>query len=106
MASVRRMIDVNTLPSVDYITRWNKFVPIKVNIHTWKIMTNSLPTRFNISRRGICIDSIICANCNKGVETSSHLFFSCDMAREVNNLITRWWNLNDSEFDSYESWLD
>ncbi|GJV56177.1 hypothetical protein Tco_1457182 [Tanacetum coccineum] len=61
VASVRRKIDDLMLPRVDYITRWNNFVPIKVNVHAWKTMGNALPTRFNISRRGICIDSILCA---------------------------------------------
>nr|GEY48998.1 RNA-directed DNA polymerase, eukaryota, reverse transcriptase zinc-binding domain protein [Tanacetum cinerariifolium] len=32
-------------------------------------------------------------------------FFSCGMAREVVNLITRWWNVPNSDFDSYEEWL-
>ncbi|GJR33404.1 hypothetical protein Tco_1109636 [Tanacetum coccineum] len=53
VASVRRKIDDLMLPRVDYITRWNNFVPIKVNVHAWKTMGNALPTRFNISRRGI-----------------------------------------------------
>ncbi|GKB18263.1 RNA-directed DNA polymerase, eukaryota [Tanacetum coccineum] len=39
------------------------------------------------------------------VETSRHLFFSCRMAREVMKLITRWWNVPESDFDSYEEWL-
>nr|GEU47867.1 putative reverse transcriptase domain-containing protein [Tanacetum cinerariifolium] len=63
------------------------------------------PTRFNISCRGICIDSILCANCDKGVETTSHLFFSCSLARKVVNLINRWWSLADVELESYEDWV-
>ncbi|GKB27724.1 hypothetical protein Tco_0867125 [Tanacetum coccineum] len=57
---VRKLIDVKLLPGVDYKTRLIKFVPIKVNVHAWKVMSDSLPTRFNISRRGICIDNIRC----------------------------------------------
>ncbi|GJX21321.1 RNA-directed DNA polymerase, eukaryota [Tanacetum coccineum] len=92
VASVQNLIDSRILPNLEYKTRWINYVPIKVNVHAWKIMTDSLPTRFNISRRGICIDSILCANCDTGVETVSHLFFLCGMARDVVNLITRWWN--------------
>ncbi|GJV27201.1 RNA-directed DNA polymerase, eukaryota, reverse transcriptase zinc-binding domain protein [Tanacetum coccineum] len=105
VASVRKLIDAKMLPMMEYKTRWINYVPIKVNIHTWKVMTDSLPTRFNISRRGICIDSILCANCDTGVETSRHLFFSCCMARNVVNLIIRWWNVPDAEFDSYDDWV-
>nr|GEU39487.1 RNA-directed DNA polymerase, eukaryota, reverse transcriptase zinc-binding domain protein [Tanacetum cinerariifolium] len=36
-----------------------------------KVKTDSLPTRFNVSRRGIHIDSIMCAICDKRAETSS-----------------------------------
>nr|GEX76746.1 RNA-directed DNA polymerase, eukaryota [Tanacetum cinerariifolium] len=52
---------------------------------------------FNISRRGIPIDSILCVNCDKGVETSRHLFFSCRMAKEVTNLIARWRDVPEPE---------
>nr|GEV87888.1 RNA-directed DNA polymerase, eukaryota [Tanacetum cinerariifolium] len=104
VSSIRDLIDEKTLPLTNYKTRWNKLVPIKVNILSWNIMTNSLPTRFNISCRGICIDSILCANCDKGVETSSHLFFSCSMARMVVTLILRWWYIPVVELDSYDDW--
>ncbi|GKC25205.1 RNA-directed DNA polymerase, eukaryota [Tanacetum coccineum] len=88
----------------DHKTRWIRYVPIKVNTHAWNVMTNSFPTRFNISRRGIDIDSITYANCDMGVETTSHLFFTCDMGQQVAQLITRWWDVPDLEMDSYGSW--
>nr|GEU40815.1 RNA-directed DNA polymerase, eukaryota, reverse transcriptase zinc-binding domain protein [Tanacetum cinerariifolium] len=83
VASVCKLIDAKMLPIMENKTRWINYVPIKVNIHAWKVMTDSLPTRYNISRRGICIDSILCANFDTGVETTSHLFFSCCMARKL-----------------------
>nr|GEY54301.1 hypothetical protein [Tanacetum cinerariifolium] len=54
------------------------------------VMTNSLATKFNILKRGIDINSISCEICGIGVETSSHLFFTCDMAQQVSRLINRW----------------
>nr|GEZ59784.1 RNA-directed DNA polymerase, eukaryota [Tanacetum cinerariifolium] len=89
VASVRNLIDVKIFPEGEHKTRWSRYVPIKVNTHAWKVMSNSLPTRFNISRRGIDIDSITCVNCDTGVETTSRLFFTCDMAQQVARLITR-----------------
>ncbi|GJY07198.1 RNA-directed DNA polymerase, eukaryota [Tanacetum coccineum] len=47
-----------------------KTVPLKVNIMAWKIKMDGLPTRMNISRRGIEIDSIVCPICNSGAESS------------------------------------
>nr|GEY70967.1 ribonuclease H-like domain-containing protein [Tanacetum cinerariifolium] len=49
--SVRKVIDDKSLPDVDSKTRWIKYVPIKVNVYAWKVKTNSLQTRFNVSRR-------------------------------------------------------
>ncbi|GJU82943.1 RNA-directed DNA polymerase, eukaryota, reverse transcriptase zinc-binding domain protein [Tanacetum coccineum] len=57
--------------------RWVNLVPIKVNVIAWKVMSNALPTRFNISSRGMDIDTMECPICKEGSETSSHLFFQC-----------------------------
>ncbi|GJU03526.1 RNA-directed DNA polymerase, eukaryota, reverse transcriptase zinc-binding domain protein [Tanacetum coccineum] len=90
VASVKNLIDIKMLPKGGFKTRWIRYVPIKVNILAWKVMTNSLPTRFNISRRGIDIDSIFCVNCDMGVETT--------------NLISRWWDVLDLDITSYGNW--
>ena len=66
VASVRRLIDDCWLPNVSTMTRWINVVPIKVNIHAWKVKLDCLPTRFNISRRGMDIDSILCPSCGCG----------------------------------------
>ncbi|GJZ81746.1 RNA-directed DNA polymerase, eukaryota [Tanacetum coccineum] len=66
VASSRNMIDSRLLPKGDLKTRWIRYVPNKVNTFAWKVMTNSLPTRFNISRRGIDIESLSCVNCDVG----------------------------------------
>ncbi|GKA04677.1 hypothetical protein Tco_0683797 [Tanacetum coccineum] len=52
VASARKVIDDNRFPEVSTQTRWIKAVPIKVNIHAWKVRMDCLPTRLNISRRG------------------------------------------------------
>ncbi|GJW13201.1 hypothetical protein Tco_0017334 [Tanacetum coccineum] len=55
VASVRKLIDDKRLPDVSSKTRWIKTIPIKVNVHAWKVRLDCLPTRLNISRRGIDI---------------------------------------------------
>nr|GEY41153.1 nucleotide-binding alpha-beta plait domain-containing protein [Tanacetum cinerariifolium] len=102
--SVRSYIDNAMLPKGDYQTRWVNLVPIKVNTLAWKVMTNSLPTRFNISRRGIDIDNISYGICDSGVENVNHLFFTCDLAKRINHLIMKWWDVPTLEFDSYDEW--
>ncbi|GJZ00465.1 RNA-directed DNA polymerase, eukaryota, reverse transcriptase zinc-binding domain protein [Tanacetum coccineum] len=83
VASVRRFIDERWLPEVSTKTRWINVVPIKVNVHAWKVRLDCLPTRLNISRRGMHIDSILCPICDKAVEYARHIFFACHIAREV-----------------------
>ncbi|GJY17101.1 RNA-directed DNA polymerase, eukaryota [Tanacetum coccineum] len=94
VASVKKIIDDKSLSDVDSKTRWIKYVPIKVNVHAWKVKTYSLPTRFNVSRRGIDIDSIMCVICDNEVETSRHLFFYCCMVRQIVRKITHWWDVS------------
>nr|GEZ51749.1 hypothetical protein [Tanacetum cinerariifolium] len=105
VASVRRLIDDKTLPDAAQKTRWVRYVPIKVNVIAWKVKSNSLPTRFNISRRGIPLDSIKCGICDTRVETVSHLFFSCDLVRQLVLLIARWWDVSYVGVESYADWV-
>ncbi|GKE55425.1 RNA-directed DNA polymerase, eukaryota, reverse transcriptase zinc-binding domain protein, partial [Tanacetum coccineum] len=79
VASARKVIDDNRFSEVSTQTRWIKAVPINVNIHAWKVIIDCLPTRLNISRRGIDIPSILCPVCGSVTESSSHLFFDCLM---------------------------
>nr|GEU98327.1 RNA-directed DNA polymerase, eukaryota, reverse transcriptase zinc-binding domain protein [Tanacetum cinerariifolium] len=98
---VTLMHDVSLSPMAD---RWIKYVPTKVNVNAWKVKLDALPTRFNVSRRGIHIDSIMCAVCDQGVETSRHLFFSCNMVRQTTRMITRWWDVSYEDFVDYDDW--
>nr|GEV62670.1 RNA-directed DNA polymerase, eukaryota [Tanacetum cinerariifolium] len=87
-------------------TRWVKVVPIKINVMAWKVRFDFLPTLLNLSRRDLELESILCPNCNKEVESTSHIFFACLMVRDLYRKIASWWELSYSEFDSYDDWLD
>ncbi|GKB75576.1 RNA-directed DNA polymerase, eukaryota [Tanacetum coccineum] len=102
VASIRKEIDGNRFQDVSLPTRWVKSVPIKVNIIAWKVKSNALPTRFNISRRGMDIDSIVCLICNAGVESTNHIFFQCVVVRQIMRKISSWWNIDYSDVNSYE----
>ncbi|GJS76819.1 RNA-directed DNA polymerase, eukaryota [Tanacetum coccineum] len=69
-----------------------------------KVKLDGLPTRFNLSRRGIDINSINCPCCVMAVETTSHLFFTCSMVRELYRKIAIWWDIKLMEVDSFEGW--
>ncbi|GJX53043.1 RNA-directed DNA polymerase, eukaryota [Tanacetum coccineum] len=104
VASVRKLIDDVRFQEIGESTKWLKTVPIKVNVTAWRIKTESLQTRFNLSRRGIDIGSIMCPLCSSGVETTSHLFFQCDMARQLTNKVTSWWNVDRRDVNSFKEW--
>ncbi|GJW45497.1 RNA-directed DNA polymerase, eukaryota, reverse transcriptase zinc-binding domain protein [Tanacetum coccineum] len=104
VASIRHVIDNRFAMEAVHKTRWSKYVLIKFNVFAWKVMTDSLPSRFNVSRRGIPIDSIKCGICDLGVETSRHLFFSCYLARQITPSIVRWWDIPYADLESYKDW--
>ncbi|GJY90719.1 RNA-directed DNA polymerase, eukaryota, reverse transcriptase zinc-binding domain protein [Tanacetum coccineum] len=104
VASVRKLIDDRILSAVSSKTRWIKAVPIKVNVLAWKVSLDCLPTRLNISRRGMDIASILCPICGIAVESSNHLFFDCHVARDTFRKICRWWDVGFMEVSSYEEW--
>ncbi|GKB93496.1 RNA-directed DNA polymerase, eukaryota [Tanacetum coccineum] len=58
-------------------------VPIKINIHAWKVRLDCLPTRLNLSSRGLDIPSILCPSYGVIVETTSHVFFQCELAKDL-----------------------
>ncbi|GJV66300.1 RNA-directed DNA polymerase, eukaryota [Tanacetum coccineum] len=105
VSSTRTYIDDLLLPTVGSPTRWAKVVPIKINIFAWKVCLDKLPTRLNLSLRGIDIPSIVCPNCSLAGESCSHLFFSCSMARLLWRKVARWWDFDIPEFSSYEEWI-
>ncbi|GJY64946.1 RNA-directed DNA polymerase, eukaryota, reverse transcriptase zinc-binding domain protein [Tanacetum coccineum] len=100
VSDVRKHINdcllLNPLP----YTRWCKVIPRKVNIFMWRLFLDRLPHRLNLSLRGLDIDSIMCPLCNNHVESNAHVFFSCDIARDVWSLVRGWC---DSKFPSLSS---
>nr|GEY35881.1 RNA-directed DNA polymerase, eukaryota [Tanacetum cinerariifolium] len=104
VSSIRKFIDKNRIPSAHSKTRWVKYMPIKVNVLAWKIKMDVLPTRLNISRRGMDIQCLECPCCGCGVESSAHLFFKCDLVRQIARKISGWWNVPYADCSSYDEW--
>nr|GEY96504.1 RNA-directed DNA polymerase, eukaryota [Tanacetum cinerariifolium] len=102
---VRILLDEAFLPKMKVPTRWIKSIPIKVNVFAWKLFLDRLPTRSNMARRNVSIPSLACPLCDLALEDSSHLFFGCFVAKDVQKLICCRWNLDFQSFDSYDGWL-
>nr|GEX07624.1 RNA-directed DNA polymerase, eukaryota, reverse transcriptase zinc-binding domain protein [Tanacetum cinerariifolium] len=73
--SARILIDNTILLKAKVPTRWLRVVPIKVNVHAWRVCLDKLPTRVNLSLRGMDISSIACPYCNSAM-VSFPIFFS------------------------------
>ena len=106
VASARRAIDAVTLDCDLMATRWNRFVPAKVNVFAWKLRFNKLPTRVNLDSRGMDIGSVLCPICRNDVETANHLFFSCSLAFDLWALVARWWDVDVPVLSSMADWVE
>ncbi|GKA00535.1 RNA-directed DNA polymerase, eukaryota, reverse transcriptase zinc-binding domain protein [Tanacetum coccineum] len=109
VASVRALVDANTLVVDTTATRWNCNVPIKVNVFLWRLALNKIPSKLNLDRIGIDVDSTLCSICGEDVKTVNHIFFSCEMAKDLWALLAKWWSLDIpicSNFSEWSSWLD
>ncbi|GJT21440.1 RNA-directed DNA polymerase, eukaryota, reverse transcriptase zinc-binding domain protein [Tanacetum coccineum] len=100
--SEREFIDDYLLSKADVPTRRVKSIPIKINIFAWRVSLDKLPTRLNLSLRGLDIPSIISPLCSIVVESSSHLLFSCQLARQLLFKVAHWWELEYQDFLSYD----
>ena len=96
------IIDDKLLPSFDFPTRWVKVIPIEINIFSWRVRLEKLPARLNLSLRGIDIPTILCSSFNTSVESTSYLFFSCLVTRQVWGKLLRCWELTDSRCNTYD----
>ncbi|PWA84019.1 reverse transcriptase domain, Reverse transcriptase zinc-binding domain protein [Artemisia annua] len=105
VASTRSFIEEGLCLLDGSPTRWVKLVPIKVNILAWRIALNKIPSRFNMSLRGLDVPSIVCPVFQVGIETTNHFFFSCSVASAIVTRILVWWELPANGFSTYQEWL-
>nr|GEW58810.1 RNA-directed DNA polymerase, eukaryota [Tanacetum cinerariifolium] len=101
---VRSLLDNIFLPSANVPTRWVKFIPIKINIFAWRARLDRLPTRSNLMRRGVVMDSDLCLMCGTVTEDIFHVLFRCDLAALIFRKICRWWELDCKALTSFEDW--
>ena len=102
----RCLIDEFFLPSSNVATHWIKQIPIKVNIFAWKVSLDRLPSKSNLVRRGIHVNSMLCPSCNFQHEDTSHIFFKCPLAVDILRLVCRWWDVDWVHLSSYSDWLN
>ncbi|GKE88028.1 RNA-directed DNA polymerase, eukaryota [Tanacetum coccineum] len=105
----REYIDQSYLPNDGMETRWNRFLPKKINIFIWRSLRDRLPTRWNLSRKGIDIDSLSCPICDTGIETIHHTLWTCSLATTVWHRIFSWLQIPPptlADLHDLYSWVD
>ncbi|GJS69973.1 zinc finger, CCHC-type containing protein [Tanacetum coccineum] len=108
VSAMRKHIESFTLSTDAEKIRWNNLIPIKLNILTWRISLDRIPTRSNLDSRGIDLDSISCPVCNDEIETSQHLLIDCSIAKSSWILVSKWWGFHDypKDLPSLIKWAD
>ncbi|GKE74780.1 RNA-directed DNA polymerase, eukaryota, partial [Tanacetum coccineum] len=104
-------IYINLISLLDFPieTRWCRFIPRKVNILVWRALRDLTPTRWNLSRKGIEVPSLLYPLCNISPETSAHLFWSCLMVTLISRLVFKWIDLTfpyANNLNDVFNWLD
>ncbi|GJY60414.1 RNA-directed DNA polymerase, eukaryota, reverse transcriptase zinc-binding domain protein [Tanacetum coccineum] len=106
VSSVRSLIDAHILDVSSTATRWNPCIPIKVNVFLWRLLLNKLPSRVNLDRKDIDVVLILCLICQLDVKTANHIFFTCEIAKELWALMARWWELDIPFCVNISEWFD
>ncbi|GKB95780.1 RNA-directed DNA polymerase, eukaryota [Tanacetum coccineum] len=60
-------------------------LPKKINIFNWRVLRDRLPSRWNLSRKGVDVVSLSCPVCDCGIETIHHSLWFCSLATIVWN---------------------
>ncbi|GJX08641.1 putative ribonuclease H-like domain-containing protein [Tanacetum coccineum] len=105
VASARSLIDSAILETGSEATRWNRNIPIKVNVFLWRLKLNKLPSRVNLDRRGVDVESILCPICLEDLETVNHFFFNCGLAKDMWASLAKWWELDIPVCDNIAEWF-
>ncbi|PWA65459.1 RNA-directed DNA polymerase, eukaryota [Artemisia annua] len=102
----RKYIDNQTLLGSYIATRWCSSLPRKVNIFMWRARLDKLPTRYNLSSKGIEIASIMCPIRGVSMESLSHVLFTCTLAKEVWTRVYNWCQVTVRDMNDFSEWLD
>jgi hypothetical protein len=70
---------------------WDHLIPSNLSTLVWRLFHKRLPTKENLVRRGISLNSSsLCVGGCGNPETEDHLFFNCPMLSSIWKKITSW----------------
>ncbi|XP_058766163.1 uncharacterized protein LOC131639708 [Vicia villosa] len=85
---------------------WKTTIPTKIKTFSWRFFINRLPLKDILVNRGVStLDSMDCPFCSIFPESLDHLFYQCQVTKEVWNRIILWLgkvaNLSQEDFKSF-----
>ncbi|PWA27333.1 reverse transcriptase domain, Reverse transcriptase zinc-binding domain protein [Artemisia annua] len=93
VASAKRLISSSRNYGEFFKMKWNGWIPLKCNVMAWPAEQDRLPTRMELTKRGMVLQDDLCPLCADNPETSGHLFTACLFATEVWARIASWCKL-------------
>ncbi|XP_035836925.1 uncharacterized protein LOC110893297 isoform X1 [Helianthus annuus] len=90
VASIKKTLGSVNRHRPDRVFEWNNWVPKKVGIVAWRADMNRLLTRGALSDRNVPVQNLMCVLCGDYVETSEHVFVSCQFAQSVWQNLACW----------------
>nr|GEW57519.1 RNA-directed DNA polymerase, eukaryota [Tanacetum cinerariifolium] len=76
----------------------------EINVFAWHARLDRLPTRSNLVRRGVVLESSLCPLCGLVLEDIHHVLFRCDTSKLVFYRTCRWWDLYWHALVSFSNW--
>ncbi|XP_058733456.1 uncharacterized protein LOC131605076 [Vicia villosa] len=90
---------------------WDLKLPPKIKVFAWRFFIDRLPTRDQLLKRGVanvsCPNCVLCGSC---LESSSHLFFNCQVVKVIWKHVFLWLGIpndfNEEEIRCFETIQD
>ncbi|PWA87559.1 reverse transcriptase domain, Reverse transcriptase zinc-binding domain protein [Artemisia annua] len=96
VSSARRLLSSYSRPVIDMQMKWKCWTPLKCKIMVWRAILNRLPTKVELYKRGVNLQSVVCGLCDTDTETSTHIFTGCFFAAEIWSHVDSWCRLTPS----------
>ncbi|XP_071729184.1 uncharacterized protein [Rutidosis leptorrhynchoides] len=75
---------------------------MKIAIFIWRAKLGTLPTRTELDKRGIDLDSTLCPLCQTHEESAAHILITCPLVAQIWQLVLDWWNKSSLSFGSLD----
>ncbi|XP_071714931.1 uncharacterized protein [Rutidosis leptorrhynchoides] len=78
---------------------WSRAVTgrTKVGVLVWRARRGRLAVLFELDKRVVDLNSILCPLCDDAVETVSHALFACKLVREIWDKVLKWWGMDSTQ---------